>query len=54
MQTVENVTSQHGEATLLCEKWDILILVITTLIFLFGFIGNLITASKVIIEKKVT
>lgn len=52
MQTVENVTSQHGEATLLCEKWDILILVITTLIFLFGFIGNLITASKVIIEKK--
>lgn len=52
MQTVENVTSQHGEATLLCEKWDVLILVITTLIFLFGFIGNLITASKVIIEKK--
>lgn len=52
MQTVENVTSQHGGATLLCEKWDVLILVITTLIFLFGFIGNLITASKVIIEKK--
>lgn len=54
MQTVDNVTSLHGGTTLLCDKWDVLILVTTTLIFLFGFIGNLITASKVIFEKKIT
>ena len=52
MQTMDNVTSFPDHSTLLCDDWDLVILVITSLIFLFGFIGNLITASKVIIERK--
>ncbi|XP_061195740.1 C-C chemokine receptor type 5-like [Saccostrea echinata] len=56
MQIGDNVTSFPDEhrikSSLLCTNGEIAVLVITSIILIFGFIGNLVTASKVIIEKK--
>lgn len=56
MQPGTNVTSlpvdDQATTDLLCKGWDIVVLLITTLILLFGFTGNLVTATKVILDKR--